>query len=143
MAQIGTLGDIVFEVSTDKIHTFKDFNRSSSARLATHEIIGKKPIVEFLSPDLEQITFSMHLNTLLGVDIAQTLERLREIRDTGEIVNLVINNEPVTQNKWLVQSLSEPVKVFDGKGGIVSMDISVTLTEYVENILTGGGNANS
>lgn len=133
MAQIGTLGNIIFETSTEKIQTFKDFNRSSTAKLATHEIIGKKPIVEFLSPDLEQVSFVMQLKNSLGVEVEELLRQLREMRDTGKIVDLIINGEPLIKNKWIIESLSESVTNFDGQGKMVNVDVSIALKEYVDN----------
>ena len=47
---IGSLGNVVFEVSSEKVKTLRDMQRQGSARFATHEIIGKKPLREFLGP---------------------------------------------------------------------------------------------
>ena len=131
MGQIGSLGDVVFEVSSEKVQTFKDLKRNSAARIATHEIIGQKPILEFIAPGLEEISFTMHLNIGLGVNIKETLDLLRTMRDGGRVVDLIIAGEPITDNKWLVTSLSESVNFTDGEGNLLSVDVEVSLKEYL------------
>ncbi|MDL2280314.1 phage tail protein [Selenomonadales bacterium OttesenSCG-928-I06] len=133
MGQIGSLGEIVFEVSGEKIQTFKDMKRSSSARVATHEILGQKPMLEFIGPGLEDITFNIKLSQSLGVDIDDSLEKLRSMRDEGKIEFFIVAGEPVTDNKWLVLSLSEATNYTDGTGKALSVDVDVALKEYVED----------
>lgn len=135
MAHIGTLGKVVFEVSSNKVQTFRDFSRSSTAQTAKHNIVGRKPRLEFLAPDLEEITFAMKLKKDLGVNITETMEELRMMRDTGKVVPLIIAGEPVTDNKWLITSLSEGSIQTDGRGNIINMEVNVSLTEYVEDIV--------
>ena len=48
--QIGSLGDIVFTVTTDEVRTFRDYKRSTKARFATHEIIEKSRSSNLLPP---------------------------------------------------------------------------------------------
>lgn len=64
---IGSLGDIVFEVSSSKVVTFKDYKRTTKARFQSHDIIGQKPILEYLGPDGEEISFTMQFSISLDV----------------------------------------------------------------------------
>ncbi len=67
---IGTFGDVTFEVSSDKVRTFSDMKRSGSSRLASHDLIGRKPLLEFGGPGLETLTFNMALSAFLGLDLS-------------------------------------------------------------------------
>ena len=50
--QVGSMGDIPFVVSYGKIRTFSDYGRSVSGRWTKHDLIGRKPVLEFLGPDV-------------------------------------------------------------------------------------------
>ena len=80
---IGAIGDeklnniIVFSVSSDKVLTFDNFEQTSSIRLGEHEIHLQKPKIEFLGPDLDTITFTMHFDVALGINPMAEIEKLR------------------------------------------------------------------
>ena len=42
---LGSLGDIVFEVSSREVVTFDGLKRNTKARYGSHEIIGQKPLL--------------------------------------------------------------------------------------------------
>ena len=62
------LGNIVFEVSSRKVRTFRDLKRTHKARFATHNLIGNKPMLEYIGPDVAEITFTMQLSASLGIN---------------------------------------------------------------------------
>jgi phage protein U len=127
---IGTFGDIVFEVSTEKVRTFDDLRRRGSARWATHEVIGKKPVKEFIGPGLESIRFSMQFSAALGVNPLDEINRLRELRDNGEPQELIIGGAPVGGNLWVVEEISEDWDKLDNRGNLLFAEIDVELQEY-------------
>ena len=133
-ASIGSLGDIVFTVSAMKVLTFKDYKRSTKARTASHDIIGQKPVMEFLGPAGEEISFTMDFLTGLGVDPATQAKKLRTMCETGEAVYFMLGNECIGANKWIVESIGESADVVDANGNIVNSRVDVTLQEYVESI---------
>ncbi len=137
MAEIGTLGEVVFTVSYDLVRTFQDYKRNSSARLQTHEIIGKKPVTEFLGPGLDSISFAIDLSAFKGVNPKEEAEKLRKIMQNGEYVNLVIAGSPVSNNKWVIESINESVSARDGKGNIIRAKVDITIHEYIENVYGG------
>lgn len=137
MAEIGTLGEVVFTVSYDLVRTFQDYKRNSSARLQAHEIIGKKPVTEFLGPGLDSISFAIDLSAFKGVSPKEEAEKLRKIMQNGEYVNLVIAGSPVSNNKWVIESINESVSARDGKGNIIRAKVDITIHEYIENVYGG------
>lgn len=129
---IGYLGDIVFSVSKNLVRTFDSFNRSGFARWATHEVVGDKPLLEFLGPGVEEISFEMQLSTSLGVTPEEELAKLRALRDDGKPAMLIINGEVVGDHDWAVEALTETVTYW-GKGGkMLSAKASATLKEVRE-----------
>ncbi len=131
---IGSLGYIVFTVSSMKVLTFKEYKRNTKARTASHEIIGQKPVTEFLGPAGEEISFTMDFLAGLGVDPAGQADKLRTMCENGETAYFMLGNECVGANKWLVTSVGESADVIDDNGRIINSRVDVTLQEYVEQI---------
>lgn len=141
MAQIGSFGSIVFEVSDDYIRTFDDYSRKASARLAVHDIIGQKPAVEFLGPGLGELSFTVSLYAFYGVNPKDEADALRDMCESGETAYFIVNGAPVSENKWVIESVAENTKRYDGKGNIIVSTVSLTLKEYVERPILPTGEA--
>lgn len=129
---IGYLGEIPFSVSNNKVQTFDEYNRSASGRWARHEIIGDKPVMEYLGPDTETISLKMFLRQDLGADPEALLEQLRDYRDEGTPIPLILNNWLVNNNNWVVDSIDEQVSYWSSTGEITAVNVQVTLQEYPE-----------
>lgn len=129
MAIIGSLGTVIFEVSANKVKTFDEKKRSGSGRWAVHDIISKKPEPEFLGPGQEQISFTIRLSATSHINPDTELEKLRKMRDTGELSLLILGGKPVSQNFWLVESLDEDQRTFF-QGRLMVAYVTVTLKEY-------------
>ncbi len=127
---VGFMSDIPFIVSSKYIRTFDDYSRGSGGRWAQHDIIGAKPVLEFLGPDVEKISFTMHLRADQGINPAKELEKLRRLRDGGEYFPLVIGGKMITDNMWVLESLDETVAYWGKLGSMLSAKVTVTLKEY-------------
>lgn len=127
---VGFMADIPFIVSSHYIRTFDDYGRGTGGRWAQHDIIGDKPVLEFIGPDVEKISFTMQLRADQGLSPAKELEKLRKMRDTGKFFPLVIGGKLITDNMWVIESLDESVSFWGVLGGILSAKVSVTLKEY-------------
>jgi phage protein U len=130
MAKFATFGDITFEVSPKKIYTFDEFTRSGSARWASHEIINKKPMPEFLGPEQDEITFLIRLSIMHGVDPRKELDKLRMFKDTGKTAPFIIGSAPISNSYWYIESLKERHKTYDSKGQLITAEAELTLKEY-------------
>lgn len=129
---IGSLGEVAFKVSSDKVFTFNDFSRKGSARITAHELIGRKPLVEFVGPGLESISFKMMLSTFLGIVPLDEVNTLREMRDKGTASSLSLDGTPVGDGLWLLESINEDWKHIDNNGSPRVIDCDLQLKEYVE-----------
>ena len=127
---VGFMADILFIVSSHYSRTFDYDGRGSGGRWAQHDIIGDKPVLEFIGPDVEKISFTMQLRSDYGVSPAKELAKLRKMRDTGKYFPLVIGGKLITDNMWVIESLDESVSFWGKFGGIMSAKVSVTLKEY-------------
>lgn len=128
--QVGSMGDIPFVVSYGKIRTFSDYGRSGSGRWAKHDLIGRKPVMEFLGPDVEKISMKIQLRTDHGINPESELGRLRKMRDTGAVFPFILGGAPVSDNYWLLEDIGENVSYWRAGGKILSVSVDITLTEY-------------
>lgn len=130
---VGFMAGVPFVVSKNYVRTFDDYNRSCSGRWAKHEIIAQKPVMEFIGPDTEKISFSMLLRSDMGITPNTELNNLRKMRDKGKAFSLVIGGRKIGTNSWVVESIGETVNFWGKLGGILSVKVDITLAEY-----TGG-----
>lgn len=137
---LGSLGDIVFEVSSREVVTFDGLKRNTKARYGNHEIIGQKPLLEYLGPDGEEISFSMKFSTSWGVDPTEQANKLRELCEKGEAMYLIIGNQTIGANMWVIESVSEAMTTVDNMGRVIVSEVDVSLKEYVP-ASAGGGSA--
>lgn len=128
--QVGSMGDIPFVVSYGKIRTFSDYGRSGSGRWAKHDLIGRKPVMEFLGPDVEKVSMKIQLRTDHGINPESELGRLRKMRDTGAVFPFILGGAPVSDNYWLLEDIGENVSYWRAGGKILSVSVDITLTEY-------------
>ncbi len=128
--QVGSMGDIPFVVTYGKIRTFSDYGRSGSGRWAKHDLIGRKPVMEFLGPDVEKISMKIQLRTDHGINPESELGRLRKMRDTGAVFPFILGGAPVSDNYWLLEDIGENVSYWRAGGKILSVSVDITLTEY-------------
>ena len=131
--QVGSFGDFVFEVSQQRVVTVDNFKRDTKIRYAEHKIINRPAILEFLGRELEVIKFTAIFSKSLGIsDLLMEVHKLREKAWNGEAEYFIINNHLYTENRMVIEDLSEEVKHFDGRGAHILTEIYVTLKEYVE-----------
>lgn len=127
---IGTLGDMSFEVREDKILTFNNMQRTSSARWTKHDIIGKIPYSEFLGVDLGSITLPIKLIAAADLKPYAILEQMRKCVEEGTPLTFVIGGHKIGMYQWVITQMSETWnKVYSG-GQLASADVNLTLQEY-------------
>lgn len=128
---VGTLGNIIFEVSDEKIKTFKSLNLSKKANYATHNIINKKGLSEFTGFEPMSIKININLNQNLGVNVQEELNKINKAFSGHEVLNFILNGQPVGEGKFVIENISEDMKVIGKNGEIISCEINLDLKEYI------------
>ncbi|MEK3955301.1 phage tail protein [Psychrobacillus sp. FSL K6-1464] len=129
---IGYYGPIKFTTSDKRILTFDDFKREASARSEKHAPIGRKPVKEFIGPELDTITFTILFSAANGVNPRVDMEKWLRMCRTGEAHVLVIGKRALGLDKWTVESVSQSWDVIFNKGELYSSKVDITLEEYIE-----------
>lgn len=143
---IGTFGAVVFETSNDLVRTFKDMTRDTNVRLASHDIIGKKPVIEWIGPGTDTIKFSMQFNSILGVEPKDEEKKLRDMAQTGKVAHIIVGGEPISDYKFIIESISSSGRIYDRDGNLIKSMVDITVKEYPENVTVtqkGGTNGNT
>lgn len=136
MAVIGSFGVIVFEVSTDKIQTYDEFQRTNSPRWQEHSIIGQKPILEFEGPGVDTISFTVVLRADLGINPEEQLVKLRKFARWGQKALFIRGNQPISTNYWVIDNLIEKHRNIDKSGNVLTIEVDLNLKEYVNQTAT-------
>ena len=91
--QIGSLGDIVFEVNipgAGRTFTPSALSMESAARFEEHQGLGAPPRLEFLAPELDVFDLSILLRADFGLDPDSEIERLRTLCREGKAQRLIL-----------------------------------------------------
>lgn len=132
MAQIGNLGKLItFEVSSRKVLTFGKMTQSVKGRWTTHEIIGNKPVPEFLGPGQRTIALPVFLTVNHGVRPRNTIEIIEKAIENGTPFSFVIGGRKVGSNQWVITDMSETWDEIIKDGKLVSAHLTLNLSEYV------------
>lgn len=130
---IGILGPITFNSSSDKVQTFEEYTHDKSARIATHENLQNKPIVEFIGPGLDKINLKLTWSIEGKINPLKEINKLEDKLEKGEVVIFFLGGKPVGKGKYLIDSISRAQKRIDKEGNILSISFNVSLLEYPEN----------
>lgn len=130
MATVGSMGKVVFNVSSRRIFTFDNYSRSTASKVASHEIMGSKPKLEVIGNESDEITFDILIRKQQNVNPQKKYEELRQMCESGKVFPLILGGKPVSNNHWLLTNVGKSVNFFGKRGEVISMSVSVTLKEY-------------
>ncbi len=127
---IGTLGQVVFEVSADKVRTTSDFKRKRAANYAEHAVLDRKPILQYVGPALDEISFRIRLDAAQGINPSRELISLEKILLAGDELMLIIGGQPL--GKFVLEELNEAWTRQDGQGRLMVAEVDLKLKEYAD-----------
>lgn len=129
---VGNLGKLItFEVSSSKVLTFDQMQRSVKGRWATHDAIGGKVKSEFLGADVASITLPIYLSAMHGVRPRRTIELINDAIESGQYFTFVVGGRAVGRYQWRITSSSETWDKVILNGILVEAKLTLTLEEYV------------
>ena len=130
---VGSLGEVVFEVSSESIRTFRDLSMQRSAKYVTHEVHGGKALLEFTGFAPISAALTVRLDAALGLNPTEELEALRGVLSRHEAVPFILDGTPQGDHLWVLESLDEKHEVLNSTGALIVAEVSLTLKEYVES----------
>lgn len=131
--QIGALGDIAFQVSSEMVETLDKVVWSGAARYAKQDRHLKDSLTEFTGLEPDEISFEMLLSAYLGVDPYPELTKIWQYERSGKALTLVIGDKSYGKWRWVIEKHQIKMQTF-GKGGkLTSATVSVNLLEYLKS----------
>lgn len=128
---IGSLGNIAFSASSDRLFTFKELTMGGDARYAKHELIGKKPLLEFIGPGTTTANLPIRLDITHGVNPLTEIKRLADLRDNGQAMPLVIGDN--FKGYFVITSMNESHRAYNNAGLLLLAEITLQLEEYSDD----------
>ena len=129
---LGSLGDITFEVSSEKIRTFRDLQIQRKANYTEHAIHGKKGLLEFTGFSAATGSLNIRLDAALGVTPQEEFDALLEAFNEHQAVPLILDGEPIGDGLWVIESVNETFEIVNNQGTPIVLEVSLNLKEYVE-----------
>lgn len=138
---VGIMGQLPFVCSRDFVLTFNNLSREQSIRWAKHDVIGKKPVLEYVGDELKKVSMTIRFDKSLGVPPTVGLDRLQRMLENRQYKTLIIGGEYL--GRYLLESITETRKMHDGAGVCIVAEASISLIEYNgELVKTNKGGAN-
>ena len=131
MAQIGYLGDILFQVNNRTVQTLDNMVWSGSARYAEHQRHLSDALTEFTGLDPDKMSFDILLSKDLGVDVRTELVKIWTYNRSAEALRLVIGSHAYGKFRWVIRDHQIKTKHFDSIGNIQTAEVSINLLEYL------------
>lgn len=131
---VGMYGAMPFVASSLVVNTFTNLKRSSKRRIARHEVIGKKPVLEDIGPDLDEVSFSMRLDTNLGITPLVALALLRSMQSLAESHPIVIGVQYF--GNFVITDLDEGWTYFGPSGNPRVINLDVKMLEDGDGVLS-------
>ena len=131
MGQIGYWGNERFEVSSSKVLTFDAFQLTTTPLFQSFVRIGQKPLTEYTAPGVDQITLTIAVDVMLGVNPRTVLDHWQQLAAGGNSAILVIGNKLVGTDEWIIKTAVQSWNKLDGNGNVLTSNIAVTWEEYM------------
>ena len=124
---IGTLGDIAFTVSAEKVLTFQSLSRSRAGRYHQHQVIFQKAKLEFLGEELGSIQLPIRLDVGLGINPKAEIDRIAEYITAGSRLALIVGG--TFHGDWVIEKSDETWERVDNRGNLLVASVNLSLLE--------------
>lgn len=134
MATVGTLGGVTFYVRSgkkkNKMLSFHDLARNSTAQFGEHERNGRKSYLEFDHPGLDEISFIVEADARYGVKPLKVQSKLHKYEKNGTPNIFVVGGRQIGSNPFVITSITDTYKILHTDGRPIAISFQITLREY-------------
>lgn len=134
MGKVGSLGKISFYVKTvkglPKILSFSEMSGEAATDYEEHPVNGKKARLEFIAPQLEQLSITISARKQFGVDPLKIKKKLHAYKNNGTACTLMVGGKKIGTYKWVIENVSDTYQTISVNGEITEMDFTITLKEW-------------
>ena len=134
---IGSLGDIIFEVSDKKVFSINNqINRSYKSKISEHTAIYGPGMLRHQGRELTEVSFSISLvsSLLSEATISEQLDKLKTMWEFGEYDYLTLGGQTFGAFPFLIVDMSEKSSYFNKETSDFDyVNLDLTLKEYIDN----------
>ena len=134
---IGSLGDVIFEVSDKKVSSINnELSRTYKSKISEHTAIYGPGMVRHQGRELIEISFGISLVSTLLSDSspAEELDKIKTMWEFGEYGYLTFGGQTFGAFPFLIIDMNEKNSYFNKKTSSFDViNLELTLKEYIEN----------
>lgn len=134
---IGSLGDVIFEVSDKKVSSINnELSRSYKSKISEHTAIYGPGMLRHQGRELIEISFGISLVSTLLPDSspAEELDKIKTMWEFGEYGYLTLGGQTFGAFPFLIVDMNEKNSYFNKKTSSFNViNLELTLKEYIEN----------
>ena len=134
---IGSLGDVIFEVSDKKVSSINnELSRSYKSKISEHNAIYGPGMVRHQGRELIEISFGISLVSTLLPDSspAEELDKIKTMWEFGEYGYLTLGGQTFGAFPFLIVDMNEKNSYFNKKTSSFDViNLELTLKEYIDN----------
>lgn len=134
---IGSLGDVIFEVSDKKVSSINnELSRSYKSKISEHTAIYGPGMLRHQGRELIEISFGISLVSTLLPDSspAEELDKIKTMWEFGEYGYLTFGGQTFGAFPFLIVDMNEKNSYFNKKTSSFNViNLELTLKEYIEN----------
>lgn len=130
---IGLLGDVVLEVSPEKVMTLNSFTWSGGGQYNTHQRHAGASLTEFTGQDTDRISLKVTLSRELGVDPMTEMTKLWTYMRQARAIPFTLGTHAYGRYRWTITSLTNELVYYDKQGDVCQAEVSLELLEYLSS----------
>ena len=134
---IGSLGDVIFEVSDKKVSSINnELSRTYKSKISEHTAIYGPGMVRHQGRELIEISFGISLVSTLLPDSspAEELDKIKTMWEFGEYGYLTFGGQTFGAFPFLIVDMNEKNSYFNKKtSNFDIINLELTLKEYIDN----------
>ena len=131
-------GQIVFGLAARQGFLIEELTETSKAKFVEHEILGSKPITEFVGFENDEVSFSM--NFIAGHTTAPmvAIPLLKGLLSRAQAYPLIVGGRPVGSfmSQFVLTEVTSTYEYTNGMGTLIVASIDVSMKEYRSLIRT-------
>ncbi|MBP1926841.1 hypothetical protein J2Z76_002711 [Sedimentibacter acidaminivorans] len=124
-------GGKIFTVSSNRIYTFDNLERSSELSIEEQELEGNKPSTYIKGPGLDKINFTIHFSSSSKLNIRDEIESWIRLKDNCKPHYIIIGEKIYGGNKYLLTNVSITEQEILYSGDISKANVKLDFVEYV------------
>jgi len=134
---IGSLGDVIFEVSDKKVFSINNqINRSYKSKISEHNPIYGPGMLRHQGRELTEITFGLTLISSLSQETtpSEQLDKIKTMWEFGEYGYLTLGGQTFGAFPFLIIDISEKNSYFNRETSEFDyINLDLTLKEYIDD----------